>query len=250
MKRKLFILASMLFTLTVGAQTVNVHLKNGTVVTYQASEFDYIDFTASQSPVAYTTCPDNNHPHLIDLGLPSGTLWACCNVGAHAPEEYGGYFAWGETTEKSWYDWSTYKWSDASQNLTKYNTNGRYGIVDGKTTLEPSDDAATANWGAPWHMPSLTQIKELHVKCTSTWTSVNGVIGQKFVGPNGGTVFLPAAGYRWGSELYYAGSYGYYWSSTLYESSLYNAYNLFFHSGGAYWRSDYRYDGQSVRPVR
>ena len=250
MKRKLFILASMLFTLTVGAQTVNVHLKNGTVVTYQASEFDYIDFTASQSPVAYTTCPDNNHPHLIDLGLPSGTLWACCNVGAHAPEEYGGYFAWGETTEKSMYDWSTYKWGNGYDNLTKYNTDSRYGIVDGKTTLEPSDDAATANWGAPWHMPSLTQIKELCVKCTSTWTSVNGVIGRKFVGLNGGAVFLPAAGNRWHGELHYAGSGGYYWSSSLDESYPYDAYNLSFGNWGASWYSDDRSRGQSVRPVR
>ena len=203
-------------------------------------------------PQGNTTCPDNNHPHLIDLGLPSGTLWACCNVGAHAPEEYGGYFAWGETTEKSMYDWSTYKWGKGYDNLTKYNTNSGNGIVDEKTTIEPSDDAATANWGAPWHMPSLTQIEELLDKCTLTWTSVNGVIGRKFVGPNGGAVFLPAAGYRWDGELGHAGSRGHYWSSSLDESGPYRACYLSFDDGRAsrWYGSGARNGGQSVRPVR
>ena len=117
-----------------------------------------------------------------------------------------------------------------------------------------SYDAATANWGSPWRMPSLTQIKELVNSCTSTWTTQNGVNGRKFVGPNGGTIFLPAAGDRWGGELLRAGRYGYYWSSALYESGPYYAWNLYFNSEGVYMGYDNGYDGRddgrTVRPVR
>jgi hypothetical protein len=198
----------------------------------------------------YTSCPDHNHPHMIDLGLPSGTLWACCNVGASAPEEYGNYYAWGETQPKSVYNWDTNRWGSAYNKLTKYNTESDFGTVDGKTTLDASDDAATANWGVPWRMPSLAQIEELLNNTTSTWTTENGVYGRKFKGPNGGSVFLPAAGLRWYSGLRDAGSYGYYWSSTLNESYPECARSLGFGSGYAGWYDYSRYTGQSVRPVR
>ena len=188
--------------------------------------------------VSYTTCPDASHPHMIDLGLPSGTKWACCNVGASAPEQYGNYYAWGETSPKSVYDEDTYQY---------YNN----GYVNIGSDIAGSDyDAATANWGAPWRMPSLSQIQELVDSCTSTWTTQNGVNGRKFVGPNGGTIFLPAAGRRWDSDLNYAGYDGFYWSSTLNESGPDFADCLYFHSGGAYWDGNYRFGGQSVRPVR
>ena len=99
----------------------------------------------------------------VDLDLPSGTLWATCNVGAEKPEEYGDYFAWGETKTKENYDWSTYKWCNGSEyELTKYCVSGRYGTVDNKTELLPEDDAATANWGSNWCMPTVEQIEELH----------------------------------------------------------------------------------------
>ena len=193
-------------------------------------------------PLEYgeTSCPDSNHPHMIDLGLPSGTLWACCNVGASVPEEYGNYYAWGETQPKSVYDY-TYQF---------YNSNT--GIVNiGSDIAGTSYDAATANWGAPWRMPSVAQIKELLNNTTSIWTSENGENGWKFTGSNGGTLFFPAAGYRWISDLYDAGSNGYYWSSTLYESSPGNAYCLYFGSGYAGWNYYCRrLDGLSVRPVR
>jgi len=198
-----------------------------------------------------TTCPDANHPHMIDLGLPSGTKWACCNVGASTPEGYGNYYAWGETSPKSVYDWSTYRWGRDYYELTKYCTESSYGSVDNKTTLDASDDAATANWGSPWRMPSLTQIRELLDNCTSTWTTQNGVAGRKFTGPNGGTIFLPAAGERWDGGLDYAGSYGRYWSSTLSESDPNCGCELYFYSGGAYWiYYGCRALGRSVRPVR
>ena len=192
-------------------------------------------------PLEYgeTTCPDANHPHLIDLGLPSGTKWACCNVGASAPEQYGNYYAWGETSPKSEYDWDTYQYGSKDD------------VVDiGSDIAGTQYDAATANWGSPWRMPSQAQIEELTESCTSTWTTQNGVNGRKFVGPNGGTVFLPAAGGRWYGELNGAGSNGLYWSSTLLEGYPGDAYYLGFRSGGAYWSGYYRFRGRTVRPVR
>jgi hypothetical protein len=186
-------------------------------------------------------CPDSNHPHMINLGLPSGTKWACCNVGASTPGDYGNYYAWGETQPKSVYDINTYQF---------YNSNTGY-VNIGSDIAGTSYDAATANWGAPWRIPSLAQITELLNNTTSTWTTENGVYGRKFTGSNGGTVFLPAAGRRWNSGLDGAGSSGRYWSSSLYESGPGLAYGLSFYSGGADWYSgDGRYYGRSVRPVR
>ena len=241
------IIASLLFVMTAGAQTVNVHLKSGEVVNYDSSVFDYIDFSVAESetPIAYTECPDANHPHAIDLGLPSGTKWACCNVGASAPEQYGGYYAWGETHEKSAYNWDTYQYG-----YYNYDYDYSHLVNIGSDIAGTGYDAATANWGAPWRMPSLAQIQELLNSCSSTWTTQNGVNGRKFTGPNGGTVFLPAAGRRWGGELGYAGSGGYYWSSTLNESDPGRGVDLYFDSGYADWLSSSRYNGQSVRPVR
>ena len=194
---------------------------------------------ATGDEISYTSCPDDHHPHMIDLGLPSGTKWACCNVGASTPEGYGNYYAWGETQPKDVYSQDTYQ----------YYQDGSY-VNIGSDIAGTGYDAATANWGSPWRMPSLAQIQELLNNTTSTWTTQNEVNGMKFTGSNGGSVFLPAAGYRWSDELSYAGSRGYYWSSTLYESSPISAYYLYFYSGFAGWGSDRRYDGQSVRPVR
>jgi hypothetical protein len=204
------------------------------------AEYHYGEAKDYEVSHAETTCPDSNHPHMIDLGLPSGTKWACCNVGAHAPEEYGNYYAWGETQPKSVYNSDTYA----------YYNNSTGWVNIGSDIAGTQYDAATANWGAPWRMPSLEQCKELINNCSSEWTAQNGVKGRKFTGPNGGTVFLPAAGNRWYGELDGAGSDGGYWSSTLYESYQYYAYYLYFGSGNASWGIDYRYCGRSVRPVR
>ena len=194
---------------------------------------------------------DVNTHEWVDLGLPSGTLWATCNVGASSPEEYGDYFAWGETEPKDNYSWSTYKWcNDYSNALTKYCTSGFDGIVDSKTELDPEDDAAYVNWGENWRIPTHDQQKELWTECTWTWTTQNGVNGRLVTGPNGNTLFLPAAGYRLGGSLDYAGSYGYYWSRKLVAESPYLAQCLNFSSGdvrrGAYYRSG----GLVVRAVR
>ena len=185
----------------------------------------------------------------VDLGLPSGTKWATCNVGASKPEEYGDYFAWGETKPKSIYDWSTYKWCKGPGiTLTKYCTRsekGYNGFTDNLTELQPEDDAATANWGSGWRMPSLDQMKELFNSSytTSEWTQLNGVYGRKVTSKsNGNSIFLPAAGSRWDVELRDEGSDGYYWSSSL--------YHLYFNSGDWDWYNKNRSSGQSVRAVR
>lgn len=188
----------------------------------------------------------NGHEY-VDLGLPSGTLWATCNVGASSPEEYGDYFAWGETASKDYYDWSTYfDTDDNGKTFKKYNNNG------GLTELLPEDDAATANWGSPWRMPSRDQIKELFNSnyTTTEWTQLNGVYGRKITSmSNGNSIFLPAAGYRWGGSLYF-GSYGYYWSSSLSPDYDNDAYYLYFSSGDWYWYGGNRGYGRSVRAVR
>ena len=188
----------------------------------------------------------------VDLGL--SVKWATCNVGASNPEEYGDYFAWGETEPKDYYFWSMYKWCNGSNNtLTKYNTSSSYGSVDNKTQLELSDDAARANWGGSWRMPTDAELTELREQCTWTWTTQNGVNGYKVASKKSGYtnkfIFLPAAGCRFDSSLDYAGSRGYYWSSSLYTDYPYYAYGLYFHSDSVYRYDNSRYYGRSVRPV-
>lgn len=198
------------------------------------------EFTTSEKPtVRY---------EYVDLGL--SVKWATMNVGAESPEDYGDYFAWGETEPKSTYDWGTYKWCNGSSNtMTKYCTSLIYGKVDPKTTLDPEDDAAHVNWGGDWRMPTMDELNELRNNCTWTWTSQNGVNGYKVVGPNGNSLFLPAAGGRSDGYLGIAGSYGFYWSSSLSEYRSYYAQSLDFNVGDVGWYGDYRYCGFSVRPV-
>ena len=204
--------------------------------------------------LTFTTPDDGSNGHAyVDLGLPSGLLWATCNVGATSPEDYGDYFAWGETTTKSDYSWSTYQYCNPSYNtLTKYCTNAEYGnngFVDNQTTLFPEDDAATANWGGNWRMPTKAEWQELYNNTTLTWTTQNGVDGLLFTATNGNSIFLPAAGYR-GHSLYNAGDDGNYWSSSLYTDVPYGAWYFNFDSGNYRMDGSYRYFGLSVRPVR
>ena len=143
-----------------------------------------------------------DEPHdYVDLALPSGLLWATMNVGANRPEECGSYFAWGETSPKSEYSWTTYKYANGSETtLTKYCNDSSYGNVDYKEVLEEKDDAATANWGKPWRTPTLNETQELINYCSWTLTNQNGVSGYKVTGANGNSIFLPAGGvmqYNW-----------------------------------------------------
>ena len=183
-------------------------------------------------------CPDSNHPHMIDLGLPSGTLWACCNVGADKPEDYGGYFAWGETRTKSNYNEFSYL----------YYKNSSYQSI-GSDIAGTQYDVAHVKWGGNWVMPSLDQIEELGCNCTYQWTTVNHVQGGKFTSKkNGASIFLPAASGRGGDF----DDSGYYWSSTQSPVHLSNACDLYFNSSDAYWDYGYycgRGFGRTVRPV-
>ena len=201
----------------------------------------------------------------VDLGLPSGLKWAKCNLGASKPSDYGDYYAWGETEPKTEYTWATYKWMQTGQSdwkhITKYTfpdgktegiwyaPDGTF-IGDGKTTLEAADDAATAKLGLPWRMPTSDEIMELLDNCTWTWTTQDGINGYEVKGPNGNSIFLPAAGYRHSSELDDAGSWGDYWSSSLSTAYSHDARYLYFDSGEHDWSSRYRYYGFGVRPVR
>ena len=190
----------------------------------------------------------------VDLGLPSGTLWATCNIGANSPEEYGDYFAWGETEPKDNYDLSSYKWCNGNLSmLTKYctkSTFGYNGFVDNKTELDPEDDAAYVNWGSSWRMPTTEQLQELIDNCSSVWTTQNGVNGRFFTGPNGNTTFWPAAGSRSAGSLSYVDSVGGYWSRRIFSIGPYSAYYLYFDSGNVGGRSIYRHYGYAVRAIR
>lgn len=233
---------------------------DGNTVRYDVDHVTEVNFVEENvipqdtTPVipADTTTSDYAY---VDLGLPSGTLWATYNVGATKPEEYGDYFAWGETEPKEVYDWSTYKYAKASgagdlDSVTKYNFGGP-GIIDSLSVLLPEDDAATANWGDEWRMPTIDEQRELVEKCTYSWEEVNGVYGAKFTGPNGNSVFFPAAGYRDGSDVSFVGYYGLYWSSSLDEENEDDARYLIFNEKLADWDYlDYRYSGFPVRAVR
>lgn len=195
----------------------------------------------------------NGHDY-IDLGLPSGLLWATCNVGTDIPEGYGYYFAWGETQPKSVYDWSTYKWCSGNYNqLTKYCNESSYGyngFTDNLTVLQPSDDAATANWGNGWRMPTSEEWEELYQNTTNTRKTLNGVRGRLFTAANGNSVFMPFAGRRFGDELSDAGNYGggYYWSSSIGRYPDW-AWKSLFDMGGYGWGDESRAKGLTVRPV-
>ena len=175
---------------------------------------------------AQNLCPDNNHPHAIDLGI--GVKFACCNVGASSPWKYGDYFAWGEKNRKT--------------NYTQYNYEST------------SYDVANVKWGSKWRMPSVDDMKKLVDECGSYWTKIEGVSGILVAGPNGNSIFLPAAGYRWydnwGAGTYDDGRCGGYWSYSLYPNRSGYAYGLFFNSDKFDWNCFiYRAHGLPVRPV-
>lgn len=207
------------------AQKVVLHMADNKTFECNVSQLDSITFEDDGFIVV-------EEHEWIDLGLPSGTLWATCNVGANSPEEYGDYFAWGETKPKDKYNEDTYT------------------FMDNPSELLSENDAATANWGANWQMPTVEQMKELYDNCTQVWTQQNGVYGILVTGPNGNTIFLPAAGARWRDGLEYEGNSGAYWSSSI--STIYGggAYHLYFASFYWDWGNDYRDSGDSVRPVR
>ena len=250
MKKILFVATMLAMVLSLSAQRQMYVWQDGVKTTYEVANVDSITFSEVENPDPNTgaTGSENGYEY-VDLGL--SVKWATCNVGATKPEEYGDYFAWGETQPKSNYDWSTYKWCNGSYDTqTKYNTNSSYGTVDNKTTLDLSDDAARAKWGGSWRMPTDAELTELREQCTWTWTTLNGVNGYKVISKkNGKSIFLPVAGYRDGSSLYKAGNYGYYWSSSLNTDYPYDAWYVRFNSDHVDRYGNNRYYGYSVRPV-
>ena len=200
----------------------------------------------------------NGHDY-VDLGLPSGILWATCNVGAENSEDYGNYYAWGEIETTENHSWSTYKYCNGSSTkMTKYCTSSSYGTKDGKTILESNDDVAQITWAGNWRMPTYDELLELKNKCTWKWTTLNDINGFQITGPNGNTIFLPAASRYTNTEIGAVGSYGYYWSSSLSSSASYYASALTFKSPSLTNAQSSpnpnvsglnRYFGQSVRPV-
>ena len=221
-------------------------------VSFTVSEIKENDYlTESASFTLTAAAPAHEY---VDLGLPSGLLWATCNVGADSPEDYGDYFAWGETQPKDYYDWSTYQYCHGSdKTLTKYCNNSKYGyngFTDNLTTLLPEDDAATANWRSGWRMPTETEWLELYQNTTNIWTTQNGVNGRLFTASNGNSLFLPAAGYLDQDSLKEDGSWSYHWSSSLFMT--YSVYARGFHFSSSYSNtgSAARYYGRPVRAVR
>ena len=212
--------------------TMQVYLSGGDVKSYQVSEVDSVVFAEADDGSASSDTTYISGYAAVDLGL--SVKWATCNIGADSPEDYGDYFAWGETETKDEYT--------ESNSVT-------YGVEMDDFSGNAEYDAATANRGGSWRMPTSDELKELFDDCTWTWTRQNGVNGYLVTGPNANSIFLPAAGYRNGTSLDDAGSYGRYWSSSPGINNYY-AYFLDFNSS---MRSltyiSYRTSGRTVRPV-
>lgn len=190
----------------------------------------------------------------VDLGLPSGLLWASCNLGTSTIGQYGNYYAWGETQPKSVYSWETYQYgdydSDNGNTLYKYNTYEGFGHVDGITTLENIDDAARAARGGGARMPTASEWQELLTNTTSQWTRVNNTYGRLFTASNGNSVFFPAAGRKMGEELGGEGESGLYWTSSLSENTPISARCCYLTSDDRNLTVSSRDRGLTIRPVR
>jgi hypothetical protein len=188
--------------------------------------------------------PDNSNPEetterWVDLGL--SVLWAAYNVGASSPEEYGGYYAWGEIEEKDSYTWKNYEFYNPST--------GNFDFIEEEIS-GTSYDVAHVKWGDGARMPTFKEVKELVNYCTFEYGTYNGVKGDYVTGPNGNSIFLPFAGYRYDGALYYGGNSGYFWSGTYnVDGDGNSAYNLNCDEDGGYWFDNSRRRGRSVRPV-
>ena len=259
--RKILLSVLLLFLagfVTMNAQPGMVVWKNGQPVGYRISDVDRVEFVDNVSEYL--------EREYVDLGLPSGTLWATCNVGAENPEESGDYFAWGETETKASYYWDTYTWMnegyDSWSQINKYTFedgqtsacwySGGAFVGDGKKNLSMADDAAAKNWGSQWQMPTRAQFEELinTAYTTSEFTTQNGVNGLKVTGKNGNSIFLPAAGNRLITDSYYVGNEGRYWSRSLSPSYSDYASFLSFNSSGKLLDTGLRAQGCCIRPVR
>ncbi|MBQ9363190.1 MAG: hypothetical protein IJT97_07200 [Bacteroidaceae bacterium] len=242
----LLLFAAMVLTTAVRAQVLNGDLNHN-------NQLDVEDITMlingylTGDEEWFNANPPNHEA--VDLGL--SVKWATMNVGASSPEDYGDYFAWGETKPKDTYDWATYTLcKGSSDTMTKYCTNSSYGTVDNKTVLDMEDDAAHTYWGGTWRMPTDAEWTELKTKCKWNWTTQGGVYGHMLIGPNGNSIFLPAAGHYEYYSLHGTNLNGYYWSGLLTESNPLDAWSIDFDWRGVWGIfGNYRCSGQSVRAV-
>lgn len=240
---KRFIFSALLFMAaglqTAWAQKVLIYKTDRTTIELKTSEVDSMVFVSPEPIPSYLTCPDDNHPHAIDLGLPSGTKWACCNVGSNKPKEGGSFYAWGETSTKNTYDLETYAY-------WKHKGNHESEHIGYDIACTPYD-VAFVLMGTPWRMPSHEQQMELVNNCSQQWAN-SGIL---FTGRNGGQIFLPAAGWRIGDKFHDGGICSYFWSSTLGQNGdeYSGAHALYISSGGIYDCISSRGSGHSVRAV-
>ena len=214
-------------------------------------------FAVSACKKVVQVCPEG----AVDLGIvmtrEDGTtyklFWAKSNLSTSGlcakPEDYGDYYAWGETEPKENYSWSTYKFGTSWGSFSKYNTDSDFGRVDHKTVLDAADDVAHVKLGGKWRIPTEEEWTALRTQCTWTWTTQNGINGRLVTASNGNNIFLPAAGYRIDTNLYFAGTLGYYWSSSLYTDDPRIAWGVYFDPVDVLRSDCYRKDGHSVRPV-
>lgn len=235
---------------TAMAQGITVYKKDGEQIKVPYANLDSIVTYSQQEEIVQNEVIQGHE--CVDLGL--SVKWATCNVGADSPEDYGDYFAWGETSTKSEFSYETYRWFEYDDwKYTKYCTVRDEGKWDGKDVLTTSDDAATVKWGSKWRMPTKEELEELEEKCTFTLSTPNGVSGCKVTGPNGNSIFLPFAGYIEGITPKERGEEGYYWSKSLdndynWSAKSFNVY-IYNNRGYGYSSTELRKDGLTIRPV-
>jgi len=242
------------------AQDGDILVYNGTTRKWEARRPESIGDNNDQQDTTPYSPPTGfkNGRAYVDLGLPSGTVWAYCNIGANSPTDAGDYYAWGETSPKETYGWSNYRYCNGTyESLTKYCTElswmefGNDGYTDTLTTLEASDDAATVNWGSDWRMPTEAEINELRLNCE--WEPLDdgiNVIGYIITGPNGNSIVLPFTGYYKNSEIIDEQYSGHFWSSSLDSQIPYTSRCIYFQTSYIQGiNTDYRCYGLTVRPV-
>ena len=244
----MFVICFMFVGTEAMAQGVVVYKKNGEVMKVPYEELDSIVTYNDEGEDIIQTEMVQGH-ECVDLGL--SVKWATCNVGANSPEEYGDYYAWGETSTKSEYSWETYKWCRGSgTSLTKYCSNSSLGSVDYKSVLDKSDDVAYVRWGNKWRMPTFEEVNELYDKCHWENATCNGINGQLVTGPNGNSIFLPYSGYYYTAAggLVGCGESASYWSSTIRKPGD-SDYNASYHNLTSCKGNGFRCRGYTVRPV-
>ena len=230
--------ATGLISISMAQDVMTVKMKDGTVHEFKVDDVSEVTFQVPETPDAQLSCPDNHHPHLIDLGLPSGTKWACCNVGATEPVANGGYYAWGETEEKDSYGANTYIYGDPEDDSSFIGTD----IAGTKY------DVAYVKWGHEYEMATINQFREVKEHCSLEWITLNGKNGCLVTGPNGNSIFMPAAGSCSGNEKTRENVEGSYWSSSLSNSGK-SAYGLYCRSKGWDLETTFRAYGRTIRAV-